>query len=583
MNQRSHLPATIRARVHAGAIDRVTRFYANTLADTFSELLQNSRRSGATRLDVTTEAVTDKSIRVTVTDDGKGIADPRILLSFGESGWNDDIADREDPAGMGIYALSQRGCTIASRAPCPGLEFPPAWGTTLVPECFLGKEEAVIVEADAPFPQGTAISFMAEQSLEIIQAALGEAARYFPLPVTFDDIPVDRDRFLEGALHSEPWRGITFGIFKDRFVGFHPPDLNFHGLTLAVQLPTVTTIDGETWTARADIHACPDLELVLPARKQAVETPFLDDMRSAARLAIYRTMAASTPTPRIAHKDQANAAKAGILIPDPPAELRRWMPGIADINDWRDNPAFAPVDTDSLIIATDLQAPDSQAFWRAAERAGMAHVLFEPDSRLEGYDWYDSIASVHSIRIDVSCGDVTHPLDALRAGTDMPEGAKTDPLPDGMLTRPDAIRVHLSVQRGPVPVRSIALPADLAFFGDDYWCGIEDTTPLVTADSSMQPHVLAQLLRAAFFCPSDDTDADSYETQKTRFDAAAMHLALKLLASEEDAKKHAIAETMCREVLWAIPRDREVSITVSGGSVAIEFGPKTAQPQGAAA
>ena len=153
MNQSSRLPATIRARVHAGAIDRVTRFYANALPDTFSELLQNARRSSATRLHVTTEAVPDQGFRVTVCDDGEGIADPAVLLSFGESGWDDATARREDPAGMGIYALSRRGCTIASRsdsAASPHLS--PGWSTTLTPECFLGKEEAVIAEADAPSP-----------------------------------------------------------------------------------------------------------------------------------------------------------------------------------------------------------------------------------------------------------------------------------------------------------------------------------------------------------------------------------------------------------------------------------------------
>ena len=39
-----------------GAIDRVTRFFANSLADSFVEILQNARHSGATRLDVATEA-----------------------------------------------------------------------------------------------------------------------------------------------------------------------------------------------------------------------------------------------------------------------------------------------------------------------------------------------------------------------------------------------------------------------------------------------------------------------------------------------------------------------------------------------
>ncbi len=332
MNQHSRLPATIRARVYAGAIDRVTRFYANSLADTFSELLQNARRSRATRLDVTTEAAPDQGIRVTVTDDGEGIADPAVLLSFGESGWDDTTARREDPAGMGIHALSRRGCAITSR------------------------------NHDA-------------------------------------------------------------------------------------------------------------------------------------------------------------------------------------------------------------------AFWRAAERAGLAPTLFEPDSRLEGYDWYDGLAKVHSIVIDITCGGVTHSLDALRAGAETPRSTGADP-------RPDAIHVRLPVQRGAAPVRTIALAADLAFLGEDWWSDLQDTGPLVTADSTMEPHVLALLLRNAFFCPGDDPDADSYETQKTRFQDDAMHLALTLLASEEDAKKHTIAETIHREVLWAIPRDRDVSITVSGGRVGIEFGPGPAQAEG---
>ena len=573
MNQHSRLPETIRARVHAGAIDRVTRFYANSLADTFSELLQNARRSRATRLDVTTEAVSDQGIRVTVTDDGEGIADPAVLLSFGQSGWDQDTARREDPAGMGVYALSKRGCTISSRARGPLLDLAPGWRVALTPECFIGKEDAAVVEGDAPWPHGTAISFIAHESLPAVENALAGAALYCPLRITFNGEPCKRKAFLDGAVHVERWRGLVFGVFRNRLTGFNDPDLNFHGLTLSVRLPSLDPIEGGSWSVRADIDACPELELVLPARHEAVETEFLNEMRDAARLAIYRAVAAADPAPRIAFKDHKRAAEAGIALPVPPAELRPWLPGIADSSDWVQTPGFTPVDADSLVIAADLDPPDSQAFWRAAERAGMAPALFEPDSRLEGYDWYDCLARVNSIRIDITCGDVTHSLDALRTGNETPRSTDIDP-------RPDAIHVHLPVQRGAVTARTIAIPADFAFLGEDWWSDLQDTAPLVTADSSMEPHILAQLIRAAFFSPSDDSDADSYDTQKTRFDDDAMHLALTLLASEEDAKKHIIAETMNREVLWAIPRSRDVSITVSGGRVAIEFGPETASAEG---
>ena len=40
---------TIHARIHDGAIKRVTRTFAATIADGFSEILQNSRRGPAPR------------------------------------------------------------------------------------------------------------------------------------------------------------------------------------------------------------------------------------------------------------------------------------------------------------------------------------------------------------------------------------------------------------------------------------------------------------------------------------------------------------------------------------------------------
>ena len=586
MTERSDFPASIRARVHDGAIDRVTRFFDATLAGAFIELIQNARRAGATRMGVVTEAIpeaeTTGDIRVTVTDDGNGIADPAVLLSFGESGWDEDIARREDPAGIGVYALSKRGCTVSSRVRGPLLNLAPGWRVVLTPDCFLGKEEAAVVEADAPWPHGTVISFLADESLVTIQGALAGAARHCPLPVTFNGETLERKAFLDGTVHAETWRGLAFGVFRDRLSGFNTSDLNFHGLTLAVRLPSVEAVEGGTFSVRADIHSCPELELVLPARKEAVQTPFLDEMRKAARLAIYRAMAAADPVPRIARKDHARAADAGIALPEPPAELRRWKPGTADFDDWRDVPPFAPVGTDSLVMAVDPETPDAQAFWRAAERAGIAGRLFEGDTRFEGYAWYDALARVRDLRIDIAGAGVTHPLDALR----VPDRDSSDPatapgVPD-TLDRPDAIHMHVHILRGDGPSETITIPADIAFVGEDgAW--IADARPLVARDSDLEPVQLKHLLHASYFSPSDDADSDSYDTQSARFDEDAMHMALKLLATEDEARKHTIAEAVWREVFWVMPRDREVSIKVSGGKVAVEFGPENPAPEGVAA
>ena len=583
MNERSDFPASIRARVHDGAIDRVTRFFNDSASDAFVELIQNARRGGASRLDVVTEAIPAGGIRVTVTDDGRGIADPAVLLSFGESGWDAETAEREDPAGIGVYALSKRGCSVSSRPRIAIGEHAPGWRVVLTPDCFLGKEDATLFANDnAPWPHGTAISFMADETLEAIQAALSGAARHCPLSVTVNGETVECRAFLDGSLHAEHWRGLAFGVFRDRFTGFNTPDLNFHGLTLAVRLPTVDTIMGGTWSVRADIDACPELELVLPARKEAVEAPFLNEMREAARLAIYRAMAAADPAPRVAWSDYSKAAAAGIDMPQPPAELRPWRPGIADIDDWRDTPPFAPVDADSLVMAVDPEPQDAQAFCRAAERARISSRLFESDTRFEGYAWHDALARVRDMRIDVTEAGVTHPLDAFRAASDASSDTTTAPVLPDTLARPEAIHMHLNIVRADGPPQAMTVSTDLAFVGKG-WSWIADAQPLVARDSDLDPIELKQLLRAAFFSPSDDVSADAYETQRDRFDEEAMHTALALLASEEEAKRHTIAEVVSREILCVVPHDREVSITVSGGRVSVEFGPESAARAGAAA
>ena len=167
---------TIRARIHESAVKRVTRIYAATLADIFAETLQNSRRAGATRVNISVAAPArgpaddvpetgESPLTVTISDDGMGIADPAVLLSFGENGWDDDLVRREDAAGFGFASLARRNCAVSSRPRSMDGEMAPSWRVGLEPAHFLGEAEAE-VHADecAPFPHGTAISFQASES-----------------------------------------------------------------------------------------------------------------------------------------------------------------------------------------------------------------------------------------------------------------------------------------------------------------------------------------------------------------------------------------------------------------------------------
>ena len=564
--------AAIRARVGDSAIDKVTRLFSAGLADIFTETLQNSRRGGANRVAATIEQDGDTT-RVTLADDGEGIADPAVLLTFGESNWKAGIAEAEDPAGFGLLALSRRGCTLRWRLPAQDPS--PGYRLVLEPAHFLGRDAANVIPDDsAPWPHGTAVTFEASEAPHAVRAFLETAARHYPLPVTIGGETAERRAFLDGALHAEPWKGLVFGVFKDSHAGYRVPDVNFHGLTLPVRLPQIDAVEGGVWSARADIDSCPDLELVLPARKEAVETPFLEEMRDAARLAVYRAMAQANPAPRVAWTDWHKAKEAGIEMPEPPAELRPWRPAIADTDYWDERSAFAGVGTGALVMQADPEPPEAQALHRALGLTGLQGGsertlrLFAPEPRFDGYSWYDALARVTGIETLVTLDGAVRSLDfiANRENGGEPE-------------RPEVIVMHLNVLHPPKSPRhcfrkcdTIAIPADLAFAGEA-WSSVHDALPLVTADSDIASEELARLLRAGFFSPSDDADADSWETQLTRFEEEALHMSLKLLCSVEEARQRTIADAVWREIFWLMPRDRTVTIVVRGGKVSVDIGP----------
>ncbi|MYJ70200.1 MAG: hypothetical protein F4092_00195 [Rhodospirillaceae bacterium] len=572
---------TIRARIHESAVKRITRIYAATLADIFAETLQNSRRAGATRVgisvaapavppDETAAAAGETPLTVTVSDDGAGIADPAVLLSFGENGWDDATVRCEDAAGFGFASLARRNCIVSSRPRSPGAELAPGWKVSLSREHFLGEAEAEVhADEEAPYPYGTAISFQATECAAAIRNAAETAAHHYPLPVVFQNgtdgeaMPeqLPRRAFLDGAIHAEPWRGLVFGAFRNRHTGYGDPDLSFFGLTLTVGLPTVETVHGATWTVLADVDDCPDLELVLPARKEAVENAFLKEMREAARLTIYRAMAAD-PNPRPAFEDWTRARQAGIDIAPPPAVLRPWRPATADVDDWRDPPKLTPAGADSLVVDCDTEPREDQALWRAAELAGIESRLLATDRRLEGYGWYDALDRATGIAIEVTLDGKRYPLD------DAPLPDRTGPTAALLPPRPEAVRIELAVRTGDGSGRILDLPADFALAGEA-WSGLGDAVPLVAVDSALQPHALAVLLRAAFFSPSDDGGADSWETQRDRFDEDALHLATRLLLGDDEACRQSIAEAVRRELMWFVPEDRAVDIRIRRPDVAV--------------
>ena len=563
MPETATLPTIIRARVHEDAIGRVTRFFNATTTETLNELFQNARRAGATRVDV---RIADGS--VTVRDDGGGIPDPAALLAFGQTGWGASTTRREDPAGMGVYALARcPQVTIRSRQR-PAADEPAAlgWQVCLTPAHFLGQETATVeTVADDRMLFGTEVTF------DDSKACCGDverAARYFPLPVTCKGEELRRQDFLHEALYTEEWRGVRIGVyaFGGREYWLHPR-LNFHGtLVEELHLPVTASMD-TYWHVKADVIDCPQLELVLPARKEVVETPFVDQLRTACRRAAYRAMLARDPDIDVAASVRADALAHGIELPVASEQLVPWRPAYADEYSHRnENPGRGPFPADTIVIDADLPTCDQQALWRAADRAGITHRLFRADERLKGYHWYDRLARATALTTTFTVDGVTETVEKLRDSRDAPDTC-----------RPETITFTLHTVDADGATAQVEIPGDVAF-GDDELAWAEDLGLLVTTGSDITPHELADLMHDACFSASDDCEADSYETQSNDYRQAAKSTALRLLVSAEEARLADLRNAVHQHVRPHVPLDHEMTIRIRGDETTqIEITPLRAE------
>ncbi|MDI1296149.1 MAG: ATP-binding protein, partial [bacterium] len=304
------LPATITSQVGASLITRVTRLFNGTIQDVLNELLQNSRRAGATGVTLELQGSDGAPILV-VTDDGSGIDDPAALLTLGYSGWDDAVAHREDPAGMGMFSLAGRQVEIRSWSRRAGR----GW-MVQIPEQGWHSLEPLTIQP-CPITSGTQLRIaLPEAWARNLLAAAKNAARYFPLSVTLSGTLLPREDFLAEAVRVDSWQGCRIGIFSWR--GHQPIDIasiNFHGVTVPCDLPFVSEVGKiDQWCVKVDIIDAPDLQLVLPARKEMVRNAALDVLKKAAETAIYR-MIRDKGEHRLGYTEWTRARALGIMLP----------------------------------------------------------------------------------------------------------------------------------------------------------------------------------------------------------------------------------------------------------------------------
>ena len=541
----------LRARVSPQAISKVTRIFNGTLDDIFNELFQNARRAGATRVVVTAEHGPDACL-IKVSDDGAGIADPADLVSLGQSDWSDECRAREDPAGMGFFSLAGLDTVVSSHSASG------AFSLAIAGDAWTGQADIDVLPWEGP--RGTAIAFSFESQPDgKLERTVEAAARFFPLPVSYNSKDLARADFLADAHKVIEVEGYRIGVFKDRHSP-HVATLNFHGVTLKHAFPMVKEVHHTQWSVQVDVVDAPDLVLVLPARKEIYRNAALDRLGALCREAIYAVIR-EEPFHRLSFENWLEANLYHDGFPEAAPQLPLWYPTLAR-DSYCEVPRFADLETGAAVY-DDTDSFDAVSFGRALRRSdgGEMHRLggpdprafYEPITNFIGYPWYDALSAFVRTGERFAFHDGIHADEA------------------GALTRrPDAITLEMTDQHG----GRLDLETDFAIMeGDDSWGDPDYAQIALARASSLSPDDLTDLIIDAVFSPSDDSDADSYDTQETRFRHDAAVRAHAILEGEDAAILAGIRMAFADRIAWRIPHGRTLNLNWSSTESSLALAP----------
>src|SRR5712692_9026948 len=181
---------TITGKVNLAMLDKADRLFRNDDEGTLIEVLQNARRAGASTVEVSIEEIkaNGAECRITVQDNGRGIENFQSLLTLGASDWSSsEVNEKEDPAGMGFFAMCRSGVEVHSRHRY----------VNIAPSVFLGKSEAR-VETSNEFVGSTRIRFTRASTRAALVGALERVVEFYPLEVRLEGQPLPRHEFLQG-------------------------------------------------------------------------------------------------------------------------------------------------------------------------------------------------------------------------------------------------------------------------------------------------------------------------------------------------------------------------------------------------
>jgi hypothetical protein len=491
---------SITAKVHEGILAKADRLFRNDDPGVWVEILQNARRAGASRVDVSIVENESGTCSITIHDNGAGITDFQSLVSLGASGWDSETQTREDPAGMGFFALCRSEVRVQS-----GKQ-----SVVLSPDVFLGRD-ATEVQESAEHVQGTRICFTRESSKAALISSLEEVSEFCPLSVFLDGEQLVQHDFLEGALHRELIDGIEVGFatsFAHRWTVYHDHNLNFYGARIEYPIAAIAgffppgNLGPVSLYARFNVLETSRVKLQLPDRRAIIEDEFLRSFLKKARASAYRFFT-TQDRHALPFKNWREAKELGVTLPEAACHLYTWHAtppddGIEPLFGYPERRLLTDCDA---VMLVNSDVPNEHTIEGALNSgASLTHRLYREEPQFSGYSWYDALPKIVDSAISLD-------------GTPYEEWRKSS------RERPQRIEIEITISNPAGNSHNLRLPALIHVDPSDGCDFVAVTQSPWDNDDMAGPFSVFDFLVGATFLASDDWgEADSWQTQKDAYE-----------------------------------------------------------------
>lgn len=180
-----------------------------------SELVQNARRAGATAIKVEASVSDDKTLNISVIDDGCGVCDIATLLCLSQSGWDDAVVKQDNAYGMGFFSTLFAAKEVIVRSNGQSI--------LIDTEAARNMEDIGEMQFCAAAPtKGTVITLLGvalHNGFEIVKRKIDELAEYSSVPLFFNNEELARPEALDSLKKKHPFVETPFGtlIIKSLF------------------------------------------------------------------------------------------------------------------------------------------------------------------------------------------------------------------------------------------------------------------------------------------------------------------------------------------------------------------------------